>query len=53
VLENSITHPALNKVPAGRLGSFADVAAAVRSLIDPAADYITGSFVQVGGGWNL
>ncbi|MDH5371319.1 MAG: SDR family oxidoreductase [Acidimicrobiia bacterium] len=53
VLENSITFPALEKIPAGRLGSFGDIAGAVRYLVSPEADYVTGSYLQVGGGWNL
>lgn len=53
VLENSITFPALEKIPAGRLGSLDDIAGAVRYLVSPAADYVTGSYLQVGGGWNL
>ncbi len=53
VLENSITFPALDKIPAGRLGTLDDIAGAVRYLVSPAADYVTGSYLQVGGGWNL
>ena len=53
VLENSITFPALDKIPAGRLGTLHDIAGAVRYLVSPEADYVTGSYLQVGGGWNL
>lgn len=53
VLENSITTPPLEKIPAGRLGTFDDIAGAVRFLVSPEADYVTGSYLQVGGGWNL
>lgn len=53
VLENSVTLPDLERIPAGRLGTFEDVAAAVEFLLSPEASYVTGSFVQVGGGWNL
>ena len=53
VLENSITFPAMDKIPAGRLGTFDDITSAVRYLVSPEADYITGSYLQVGGGWNL
>jgi NAD(P)-dependent dehydrogenase (short-subunit alcohol dehydrogenase family) len=53
VLENSITFPDLEKIPAGRLGTFDDIAGAVRYLVSAEADYVTGSYVQVGGGWNL
>lgn len=53
VLENSVTFPPLDKIPAGRVGSLDDIASAVRFLVSPEADYVTGSYVQVGGGWNL
>lgn len=53
VLENSITFPALDKIPAGRLGTLHDIAGAVRYLVSLEADYVTGSYLQVGGGWNL
>lgn len=53
VLDNSITFPPLDKIPAGRLGTFDDILSAVRFLASPEADYITGSYIQVGGGWNL
>lgn len=53
VLENSITFPAMDKIPAGRLGTFDDITSAVRYLVSPEADYVTGSYIQVGGGWNL
>jgi 3-oxoacyl-[acyl-carrier protein] reductase len=53
VLENSITFPALDKIPAGRLGTLHDIAGAVRYLVSPDTDYVTGSYLQVGGGWNL
>lgn len=42
-----------NDIPAGRLGDFPDVLGAVDYLLSPQADYVTGAFVQVGGGWNL
>lgn len=40
-------------IPAGRLGDFPDILGAVDYLLGPQADYVTGAFVQVGGGWNL
>lgn len=52
-LENSDPLPPLSRMPARRHGRFEDVLAAVRFLLDDGADYISGSFVQVGGGWNL
>lgn len=52
-LENSDPLPALSRIPARRHGRFEDVLEAVRFLFDGGADYISGSFIQVGGGWNL
>lgn len=40
-------------IPAGRLGDFQDVLGAVDYLLSPQADYVTGAFIHVGGGWNL
>lgn len=40
-------------IPAGRLGEFQDVLGAVDYLLGPQADYVTGAFLHVGGGWNL
>ncbi len=52
-LENSEPLPALARIPARRHGRFEDVSTAVRFLLDERTDYISGSFIQVGGGWNL
>ena len=52
-LENSDPLPALARIPARRHGTFEDVCAAVRFLLGSNTDYISGSFIQVGGGWNL
>ncbi len=51
-LETSVGEPG-SPVPAGRLGTFADVLAALDFLLDPAAEYVTGANLVVGGGWNL
>ncbi len=40
----------LPRVPAGRLGTTADVVDLVRYLLSPAADYVTGQVVAVDGG---
>ena len=45
--------PADQNIPAGRLGTFADVAAAVEFLTSEAASYITGTNLIVAGGWKL
>lgn len=52
-LENSDPAPALARIPAGRYGRFEDVLEAVRFLLGGGAGYISGSFIQAGGGWNL
>lgn len=53
VMENSDPLPTANRIPAGRHGTAADVGAAIEFLISEEASYITGTFVHVGGGWNL
>lgn len=53
VLENSDPPGDPGKIPAGRLGKFQDALGAVDYLLSPQADYVTGAFLQVGGGWNL
>jgi 3-oxoacyl-[acyl-carrier protein] reductase len=52
-LENSVGGLDPGEVPAGRLGTFADVHAAVRFLALEAPAYLSGSNLMVGGGWNL
>ncbi len=43
-------HRMLSRVPAGRLGSVDDILAAVRYLLAPAADYVTGQVLTIDGG---
>lgn len=45
--------PEERKVPAGRLGQFADISQAVLFLVSEDASYITGNNVIVAGGWKL
>lgn len=45
--------PKAAKVPVGRLGSFADISAAVLFLTSAEAGYITGNNLVVAGGWKL
>jgi 3-oxoacyl-[acyl-carrier protein] reductase len=52
VIETSATKP-LREVPAGRVGSVEEVAAAVLYFVSPAAAYVTGQVLEVAGGWNL
>jgi NAD(P)-dependent dehydrogenase (short-subunit alcohol dehydrogenase family) len=42
----------LERIPLGRLGSVADVAAAVVFLASPAAALVTGASLRVDGGWT-
>jgi 3-oxoacyl-[acyl-carrier protein] reductase len=43
----------LAQIPLGRLGSAADVAAAVGYLVSPAGDYVTGAVLHVNGGMYM
>ncbi len=52
-LENSVQTPEIESIPAGRLGTFEDIWAAVKFLIDENSSYITGTNIMVSGGWNL
>lgn len=52
-LENSIDLATAEQVPAGRYGNPDDIWNAVQFLLQPASDYLTGSNLVVGGGWNL
>jgi len=51
-LETSVGEPG-SPVPAGRLGTFADILTALDFLLDPSAEYVTGANLVVSGGWNL
>ena len=53
VLENSEPLPDQTRIPAGRHGTADDVLEAVTFLLGEKASYVTGAFIQVGGGWNL
>ncbi len=44
---------AAQSIPLGRIGTVADVAAAVDYLISPAAAYITGNVIDVNGGYRM
>ncbi|CAF0703477.1 SDR family NAD(P)-dependent oxidoreductase [Candidatus Methylacidithermus pantelleriae] len=52
-LENSLDLPPLEKIPAGRYGSFEDIWSVISFLCQPSASYLTGSHIIVSGGWNL
>jgi NAD(P)-dependent dehydrogenase (short-subunit alcohol dehydrogenase family) len=53
ILENSIDLDTAPPMPSGRFGTLDDIWRAIRPLLDPAADYCTGSHIIVSGGWNL
>jgi NAD(P)-dependent dehydrogenase (short-subunit alcohol dehydrogenase family) len=47
----AVTKKYLEKVPLGRIGEPADIAAAVLFLSSPASTYVTGQVLAVDGGW--
>lgn len=51
VIETSVSQP-LTEIPAGRLGTVAEVASAVMVFVEGSA-YLTGQVLEVAGGWNL
>ena len=52
VMENSETKP-INEIPIGRTGKLGELTAAVRFLVSDDATYITGTTIEVAGGWHL
>jgi NAD(P)-dependent dehydrogenase (short-subunit alcohol dehydrogenase family) len=52
VIETSRTKP-LAEIPAGRVGTVEEVAAAVLYFAAAEAAYVTGQVLEVAGGWNL
>lgn len=52
VMDNSVTKP-IDEIPIGRTGSLDELVAAVRFFLRPEARYVTGTHVEVAGGWNL
>jgi NAD(P)-dependent dehydrogenase (short-subunit alcohol dehydrogenase family) len=52
-LENSVGLVDVSEIPAGRLGSFEDIANVVDFLLKKESNYITGTNIVVSGGWNL
>ena len=52
VMDNSVTKP-IDEIPVGRPGSLDELVAAVRFFLRPEARYVTGTHLEVAGGWNL
>lgn len=52
-LENSIDLPPPQLLPGRRPVRFTEILAAVRYLLSPGADHVTGSNLIISGGWNL
>lgn len=52
VIENSVSSP-LREIPMDRLGRLDEVVAAVRYFLSPPAAYVTGTTLEVAGGWNV
>lgn len=52
-LEDSPTKPPLDRIPAGRFGTYADIANAVLFLASPHAEYLTGTHLKVSGGYLI
>lgn len=52
VMENSVTKPQ-REIPLGRLGRLSELVAAARFLVSAESSYVTGTTLEVAGGWNL
>ncbi len=52
VIETSRTKP-LEEIPAGRVGTIDEIAAAVLYFVSPEAAYVTGQVLEVAGAWNV
>ncbi len=52
VMDNSMTQPT-EEIPMERTGRLSELTAAALYLLSPAAAYVTGSTLEVAGGWNL
>ncbi len=52
VMANSVTKP-ISEIPMGRVGDLDELVGAVRYFLRPEARYVTGTHLEVAGGWNL
>ncbi len=53
VLPESICDTPLEEMPLGRFGTYEDVIRPIRFLLEEASEALTGSNLEVGGGWNI
>lgn len=51
-LENSVGQPG-ERLPNDQPGKLSDMVSAIRYLLSPGADYVSGANIVVSGGWNL
>ena len=52
VIENSVSQP-IEDIPMKRTGTFDELTSAVLYFLSPEARYVTGTNLQISGGWNL
>ncbi len=53
VLEDSVCETPIGEMPSGRYGTYEDVLHTIRFLLDERSQAVTGSHLQVGGGWKI
>jgi 3-oxoacyl-[acyl-carrier protein] reductase len=53
VLEGSICDTPVEEMPLGRYGTAEDVVRPIRFLLEEGSEAVTGSNINVGGGWNI
>jgi NAD(P)-dependent dehydrogenase (short-subunit alcohol dehydrogenase family) len=51
--EDAVAIGHVKHTPVGRVGSAEDIAEAVAFLVRPDADYVTGSVLEISGGWRI
>ncbi len=52
IMENSVTQP-VREIPMGRSGTLEELVGALRYLLSNDAKYVTGTTIEVAGGWNV
>jgi len=53
VLEDSICDTPVEEMPMGRYGTHEDIFHAIRFLLEKKSEFVTGTNLHVGGGWNI